>query len=501
MKYLAALLAGIVSLLAFQHVTPSFGAFSPTGGGTYRIASSIGTANSSIRLSSFKEPVSNLPYTMSYLGSDIGYGTLDPQTTRSEFVSFTGVTQNSDGSATLTGVTRGLTRTPAGSACTASTTLAQAHPGQSTFILSNSPCFYAEYLTLRTNATSSAILMFSSTTPPRFDSVAAQASGTYIATTSELVTWAGLAAVANAGTVNATQIVKGIVELATQTEAASSTALGGTGASLALTTSLATDTPNTATRASRVLMSDMLGYLKQGWLNLTEAFTFSGGILSTASSTFTATTSIAAGYGKPLSLNGTQFIWPSTVGATGTMLSITSASSSVALGWTGPSRYIASGISASGVNNGYSTSTTVLTIPSGYLAASSTIRVMGGFKCTSDGNAVPGSCYVFIRNNTTGTEMASTTISPAANAIYTLFTTVNFTIYPQTSALSGVYFGGTISGVEGGNTYTMTNYLFTGLYGMNTISLTGSIPISIVVRSDNTHSTAYFDNGTIEVTQ
>jgi len=131
----------------------SLGAFSPTGGGTYRLKTSIGTTDTTIPLSSFKEPVSNTLYTMSYLGSTIGYGTVDPSTTRSEFVSFSGITQNSDGSASITGVSRGLTRTPAGSSCTASTTLAQRHPGQSAFILSDSPCFFAEYPVKRNDET------------------------------------------------------------------------------------------------------------------------------------------------------------------------------------------------------------------------------------------------------------------------------------------------------------------------------------------------------------
>jgi len=82
--------------------------------------------------------------------------------------------------------------------------------------------------------------------------------------------------VAVAGASDANTVTKGIVELATASEAASSTATGGTGANLVIAASTATDTPNTASRATRVLMSDMTGYLKQTWLNLTESFTPSG---------------------------------------------------------------------------------------------------------------------------------------------------------------------------------------------------------------------------------
>lgn len=129
------------------------GAYNVTGGGTYRLKSSSASTDSTLNLSSFKEPVSDIPYSMSQLNTTISYGTIEPQTTRTEFVSFTGITQNSDGSATLTGVTRGLTRTPAGVSCTASTTLAQRHSAQSIFILSDSPCHFAEYPVKRNDET------------------------------------------------------------------------------------------------------------------------------------------------------------------------------------------------------------------------------------------------------------------------------------------------------------------------------------------------------------
>jgi hypothetical protein len=141
------------------------GAFNPSGGGTYFIRSSAGTSDTSITLSSFKEPISNTPYTMSYLNTGIAYGTLEPQTpTRTEFISFTGITQNSDGSALLTGVSRGLSRTPAGQSCTASTTLASRHPGQGIFILSDSPCLFAEYAVKRNDETVTGSWTFSDPT-------------------------------------------------------------------------------------------------------------------------------------------------------------------------------------------------------------------------------------------------------------------------------------------------------------------------------------------------
>ena len=257
----------------------TFGNFNPGAGGTYRLKSSIGTTNTSILLSSFKEPVSDLPITMTSLNSDIGYGTIDPQSSsRKEFVSFTGVTQNSDGSATLTGVTRGLSFF---SPFTASSTLRQSHPGQSIFILSDSPQVFEEYAPRRDTAritgdwTVNGQQTYSSTTPPAYDF---NPNFSSFATT----TFASLGYVndtATSGAPDASETVKGLVELSTQSEAASSTSAGGTSARLALPASIATSTPDLSTGSSQnnyVVVSDNDGKLKQEWLDLSENFTFTG---------------------------------------------------------------------------------------------------------------------------------------------------------------------------------------------------------------------------------
>jgi len=167
-----------------------------TGGGTYRLASSISSTQTTIRLSSFKEPVSGTLYTMAYLNASLEYMTLDPQTNNSEFISFTGITQNADGTATLTGVTRGLGRSYP---YTSSSVFQLTHSGQSIAILSNAPQIYNDIYSYINNAT-------------------------------------------YAGTVDATTLIKGIVEVATGQEAASSTLIGNTTAPLVLTTAISTST-------------------------------------------------------------------------------------------------------------------------------------------------------------------------------------------------------------------------------------------------------------------
>ncbi len=134
-----------------ENTTLELGGFAPAAGGTYRTKTSVGTTDTSITLSSFKEPISEIAITMATLNTDIAYGTLDPQSSsRKEFISFTGITQNANGSATLTGVTRGLGFTDP---FTASSTLRKAHPGQSIFILSDSPQFFGEYARRRADET------------------------------------------------------------------------------------------------------------------------------------------------------------------------------------------------------------------------------------------------------------------------------------------------------------------------------------------------------------
>ena len=114
-------------------------------------------------------------------------------------------------------------------------------------------------------------------------------------------------AIANQGAATSTESVGGISELATALEQASSTYLG-VDRPLVLNTRYATDTPQygcavgytgTAGAGCSVIAS-LSGKIKQAWINLTETYswtglhTFSSGILSTASSTFTAPVAFAA---------------------------------------------------------------------------------------------------------------------------------------------------------------------------------------------------------------
>lgn len=119
-------------------VTP----FKPFGAQTYNLGTSIGSTDTSILLSSFLEPVTGTAYTMALLDTQIAFGTIAPKTSSSEFISFTGITQNANGTALLTGVTRGLAKK---SPFTSDSAYKLPHSGQTQFIISDAPQVFNEY--------------------------------------------------------------------------------------------------------------------------------------------------------------------------------------------------------------------------------------------------------------------------------------------------------------------------------------------------------------------
>ena len=198
--------------------------YNPAGLGTYTLSGSISSTQTSITLSSFKVPVTNTNVTMASMSTSIAYGTISPGTSNSEFISFTGITQNANGTATLTGVTRGLDKQYPGTEVSG---FKRQHSGQSQFILSNSPNLYFEYAaksddnTLAGNNTFSGTNTFTGSTIVQTPTLSTQAA-----------TKGYVDGVAVAGAPNASTTVKGIIELATQAEVDARTTTGGTGALL-----------------------------------------------------------------------------------------------------------------------------------------------------------------------------------------------------------------------------------------------------------------------------
>ena len=302
------LVLGIVGLMivagvyGYSQINNQLGAYNVAGGLTYRLQTSIGSTNTSINLSSFKERA-GIPLTMSVLNTSIAYGTLDPQTSNSEFISFSGVTQNADGSAQLTGVTRGLSDIYP---FTASSTLRYGHSGQSIFILSNAPQVYNEYAAKKSDESITGTWTFASTSMPQLDAYLAPTLSTQLATK-------GYAdSLIIAGGTNATESVQGISQLATALQTASSTSLGSTGASLVIQSKNATSTYNQYTSPLKVVVTQNDGKIDSNFIRQSDNFTFSGtnsfsGQNTLASTTMTATTTFNTGLIIPNSTYGIKF--------------------------------------------------------------------------------------------------------------------------------------------------------------------------------------------------
>ena len=135
--------------------------YNPVGAQTYVLGTSISSTDTTIILSSFLEPVTGTPYTMALINSDIVYATIAPKTSSSEFISFTTIVQNVNGTATLGGVTRGLAKKYP---FTTDVAYKLPHSGQSQFILSDAPQVFEEYASLGNSQTITGVKTF--TTSP-----------------------------------------------------------------------------------------------------------------------------------------------------------------------------------------------------------------------------------------------------------------------------------------------------------------------------------------------
>lgn len=109
----------------------------------YLYGSGISPTATTIKMRSFLLPNSLEPITMAMFGGSLGYMTLDPeQPLLEENISFTGITQNPDGTAVLTGVTRGLRLIDP---YTADVNLRQRHIGGAIIRITNSVGFYSDF--------------------------------------------------------------------------------------------------------------------------------------------------------------------------------------------------------------------------------------------------------------------------------------------------------------------------------------------------------------------
>lgn len=182
----------------------------------------------SITLKSFTQ-IDGTLLTMTDFGN-IGFLTMEPGNgTLEEQVSFTGISQNANGTATLTGVSSiGMV-----SPYTSTSGLAQTHAGSTSVIISNTSGFYDRLTAKGDDETITGVWTFTNPNYPRMDT-----STPFPVDNEQLATKAYADSLTFAGAPNATTTQKGIVELPTQVEMDAGTAIGGTGASLTPTPAL-----------------------------------------------------------------------------------------------------------------------------------------------------------------------------------------------------------------------------------------------------------------------
>ncbi len=368
---------------ALEEQGATLGTFNFVSSGSYTLSGGgVASSDTSITVDNFLKPVSEIQYTMANDFGDIGYLTLEPgSATNKEFVSFTGFSYSGN-RATFTGVTRGL---EFNYPYTASSTLRKSHAGGSRVIVSNPPQLYNQLSVKQNDEHITGNWTFASTNTPAYNfnpTWSSEASTT-------LASKGFVEDTANAGAADASETTKGIGELATEAEAGAGTSLGATGARLVLPASLATSTPTASCSAFCVVVA-AAGKIAQTFLDLTAAFswsglhTFSGGILSTASSTLAATTTIPAASvnTNPLILNSIPYAFPGTQGASSSILATNGAG---VLSWNPSSAVIqpTSAVGATSTSLTLSNSTTettydsagTITVPGGKMGSAGTLRM------------------------------------------------------------------------------------------------------------------------------
>lgn len=338
---------------------------------TYHLYTGESGSATSMRIVPYPIDLDGTKLTMTDFGTSPSV-TVDPKVFGIEEIeTFTGITDNGDGTATLTGLTRNLlSKYPYTTAGTGRT-----HGSGATVVFGNNPQLYGRLAAPENVQTWTAVQTYASTSAPRYDADPGAAFFT-TAPTTVFVNLAQLTRTSIAGATNASISLQGLLQVATPIQAASSTALGSSGAYLALTSSIATSTCQTAT--SSVITAQTSGKIATTCLDLAAAYTWSGRqIFGTASTTFNATTSIAASTSSPLFLNGISYAFQSVRAASSTILMENGLGSPIF----SPSyaRLICSSITD--VGNTGTASTTVLscTLPAGVLTPTGVLHIHGNY--------------------------------------------------------------------------------------------------------------------------
>lgn len=248
---------------------------------TIRLYTGQTTSATTMRITPYPRDLNGVKLTMTDFG-DSPTLTVDPKISGVEEIeSFTGITDNGDNTATLTGITRNLnSKYPYTTGGTGRT-----HGAGSTVVFGNNPQLYARLAAWENQGTTTAIWTFASTTAPRYD---ADPGSAYFSTApgTVFVNLDQLTRTALAGTTNATRAAQGVLQVGNRTQMASGTPLGSTGAFAAITTDMATSTFTTATSSVAITRAD--GKLSPNAIatSSTDTYSFGGPMGFTGTTTF-----------------------------------------------------------------------------------------------------------------------------------------------------------------------------------------------------------------------
>lgn len=205
----------------------------------------------SITLTSFTQ-IDGTLLTMTDFGT-LGFGTIEPGNENEEQICFTGISQNANGTATLTGVSSVSFVSP----YTKTSNVQKNHVGGTIFVVSNTSGFYDQMTSKNDDETITGIYTFTDPNVPRMD-----VDHTYGAGEEKyFATYKLVQDTSYAGTVNATTTAKGISQLASDAQLQAGTETGSTGASLVAHGNNFTQTPT----ANKVPVANSSGKLAAGW--------------------------------------------------------------------------------------------------------------------------------------------------------------------------------------------------------------------------------------------
>lgn len=416
---------------------PQFTAAAPTS----LFGSGINSTQTTIQLNALTTPSGSYALKTLDLVGGVGnmfYATIEPATINKETVGCTAVTQNSNGSATMTGCSRGLSFYYP---YQASTSLAESHAGGSTVVLSDSPQLYNDIITYVNNATV-------------------------------------------AGAVDAAPGVKGIVDVATAAQAAGGVlnGSGNTDAYLALTSNIASST-RTANKAQVVISSSTTGFIDSSYLGgLATTTAFLNGIpfTSIGKSIFLATTTESF-----IPPSGVSVVYAQCVGGGGAGGGTGAGADSVG-GGGGGGAFVAQAVSLTGL------STVPITIGAGGIGVSagaggaggnttfgSVITANGG----SGGSSGSGAATLTIGGGNGGTASYTATASTSVFSVsgtaggYGFVTIPTAGVFGKQGDGGGTFWHGSIPGITitSGNNFMGTTTQAFGVGGAGSISVASAL--------------------------